>query len=270
MIVLTQITDTLQVVLGSSITTNQLSCVASWRDITSTPTYTPGRSLAATNSTTDVSLVASPAASTQRLIDYISIYNHDTENATVTVKIDDGGTEYVIAVQEIRPGQTLIYTSDSGFSVIGTPVESDWTYVTLTGDELNSTVTATNTALTFTPDASSKYEIEGRFYLQSAATTTGVRWGLVWPSGVDQNAAMGVSPNSSTAAAYRFWGNTAAANVAATGVAVINEGIYGGLQALMVTSATPSGSFTVTLASEIAASEVRIMQNSFIRYRKYV
>jgi hypothetical protein len=80
---------------------------------------------------------------------------------------------------------------------------------------------------------------------------------------------MGLSPNTVTAASYRFWGSTAAANIAATGIGVINEGFYGELQALMVVGASPGGVFGVTLASEIATSEVRIMQNSFIRYRTF-
>lgn len=283
MIILSSTTDKIQVILTGAVTTNQLQCVASWRDITSTPTYTPGRSVVITNNTTDVDFVTAPSASTQRLIDYISIYNADTVAATVILKFDASGTDYTLARQQIAPGETLYYSRETGFSVSGvatgeefTTLEKaklasvkEWTYVTLATAELNSTTSAINTALQFSPVASSRYEIEGRFYLQSAATTTGVRWGLAWPTGLIQNAALGLSPSSATAGTYRFWGNTAAANVAATGVAVINEGFYGELQALMVTGGSPSGAFTVTLASEIAASEARIMGNSFIRYRTY-
>jgi hypothetical protein len=284
MIILSQTSDKIQVILAGAVTTNQLQCVASWRDITGTPTYTPGRSVALTNDTTDVDFVASPAASTQRLIDYISIFNADTDTAVVTLKFDASGTDYILANQQIAPGETLYYFRETGFSVSGVAAGESftttekaklsslqgWTYVILATAELTSATTpAINTALQFSPIANTRYEIEGRFYLQSAAVTTGVRWGLVWPTGLNQNAAMGISPSSATAGTYRFWGNTAAANVAATGVAVANEGIYGELQALLVTGATPSGAFTVTLATEIAASEARIMENSFIRYRTY-
>jgi hypothetical protein len=283
MIVLSATTDKIQVVLSSTVTTSQLHCMASWRDITSTPTYTPGRSVVLTNGTTDVDFVASPAASTQRLIDYISVFNSDTSASTVTIKLDASGTDYTLIKQQIAPGETLVYTSDSGFFVIGTPAGEefttaeksklaglkDWTYVTLASNELNSTTTAITSALQFSPAASTRYEIEGRFFLQSAATTTGVRWGLVWPSGLTQNAAWGVSPNTLVAFTSRFWGNTTAQAVLATGIGVINEGFYGQLQALMVVGASPGGVFGVTLASEIAASEVRIMQNSFIRYRTF-
>lgn len=62
MLVLTETTDNLQVVLAGAITTNQLRCVSSWRDVTASA-YTPGRTLINTNSTTDVTVVGSPAAS---------------------------------------------------------------------------------------------------------------------------------------------------------------------------------------------------------------
>lgn len=118
MIVLTESTDTLQVVLGGSITTNQLRCVSSWRDITTTA-YTPGRTVTNTNNTTDVNLVGSPAASTQRVVDFISIYNADTVAQTITVKFDANGTEYVIWSGELLPGATLTYGDGSGFAVVG-------------------------------------------------------------------------------------------------------------------------------------------------------
>jgi hypothetical protein len=283
MLVLPSDLDTIIVTLAAPVATNQLPCVASWRDITSTPTYTPGSTAANTNGTTEVAIVPSPASSTKRLIDFISIYNADTAAVTVNVFFGQGLSNFKLISQQLAPGETLTYTSESGFFVIGTPSGEefttaeksklaglqDWTYVTLASNELNSTTTAVTTALQFSPAASTRYEIEGRFFLQAAATTTGVRWGLVWPTGLTQNAAMALSPNTLTAAAYRFWGNTAAANVAATGIGVINEGFYGELQALMVVGASPGGVFGVTLASEIATSEVRIMQNSFIRYRTF-
>jgi hypothetical protein len=146
---------------------------------------------------------------------------------------------------------------------------ADWTYVFLATAEISTSVTAANTALFFVPVASKRYEIEVRLYMQAAATTTGVRFGIRWPTaGVDQNAAWMISPSSVTAGTFRFWGNTALANVAATGVAVANEGIWGGGFAMMVTGVTTTGNFIITLATEIAGSQARLMENSFIRYRE--
>jgi hypothetical protein len=109
MIVLDTTTDNLQVVLNAAITTNQLQCVSSWRDITTTG-YTPGRTVTNTNSTTDVNLVPAPAASTQRVIDTISIYNNDTVVAYVTVKLDANGTERILTRVPLAAGERLEYS----------------------------------------------------------------------------------------------------------------------------------------------------------------
>jgi hypothetical protein len=114
MIVLDTTTKKLQVVLGGAITTNQLQCVASWRDRTST-TFVAGATEANTNSGTDVDLVAAPAASTQRLIDFVNIYNRDTVSATVTVKIDISGTEYILWKGTLVPDEVLQYIDGTGW-----------------------------------------------------------------------------------------------------------------------------------------------------------
>lgn len=114
MLILTETTDNLQVVLSGNVTTNQLQCVASWRDITTT-TYTPGRTLVSTNNTTDVNLVPAPAASTQRVIDMISVYNADTVPALVTIKLDANGTEYILYKQTIANGEFIKYIEGAGW-----------------------------------------------------------------------------------------------------------------------------------------------------------
>ena len=149
------------------------------------------------------------------------------------------------------------------------PTGSDpWNYVKLA---VNATTTGTaniDTALAFAPPALSTVVFECQLFLRAAATTTGARPGLKWPTvGVLQNIARAESPSSATAAALRFWGNTAAANAAATGVAVANEGLFGQIQGTIVTGPVVTGNLIVTLASEVAASEVRIMANSWLRWR---
>ena len=91
MIILSATTDTIQAVLGGAVTTNQMQAFACWRDITTTA-YTPGRTQISTNNTTDVDVVGSPGASTQRAIDFISVYNADTVAQTLTVnRVGDRG-----------------------------------------------------------------------------------------------------------------------------------------------------------------------------------
>ena len=117
MLVLTVETDKIQAVLGGAVTANQLQCFASWRDITTT-TYVPGRTPVNTNDTTDVDVVGSPGASTQRVIDLINIYNKDTANALVTVKLDANGTEYILWKNYLAPDEVLCYQDGKGWTVV--------------------------------------------------------------------------------------------------------------------------------------------------------
>jgi len=142
-----------------------------------------------------------------------------------------------------------------------------WTYVRLLADFSTSGTANANTLLAFTPLANTMYEIEGRFLLQCDVVTTGPRPGISWPGGALQDGAWMVAPSSATAFVSRFWGAPTTFNAANTGLPVINEGFYGQVSALLRMGGSPTGDFTITLASEIAASAVRIMANSFIRYR---
>ena len=122
MIILTETTDNLQVVLAANPVANQLQCMSVWRDITPT-TYVPGRTLSLTNNTSDVNITPAPAASTQRVIDFLSIYNSDTESAIVTIKLDANGTEYILYKDTVEPGRTLNYADKVGFYITGLSIK---------------------------------------------------------------------------------------------------------------------------------------------------
>lgn len=117
MIVLSQTTDKIQIVLSATVATNQAQCATSWRDITSAPSYTAGRSLANTNNTTDVDLIAAPAAGAQRVIDYISAYNADTAAITITVKYDASGTDYILWKGTLQTLERLEYENGKGWTI---------------------------------------------------------------------------------------------------------------------------------------------------------
>jgi len=114
MIVLSQTTDRLQIILGNVVTTNQLRCISSWRDRTST-TFTADKTVILTNNTTSVNLVSGPSASTQRLIDFVSVYNSDTVTATVTIIFNDNGTDYVMLKVLLLPDERIEYTEGRGW-----------------------------------------------------------------------------------------------------------------------------------------------------------
>ncbi len=197
MLILTETTDRLQIVLGGSVTTNQLRCMSSWRDITTTA-YTPGRTLVLTNNTTDVDLVAPPGGSTQRVIDFVSIYNFDTVSQTVTVKFDANGTEYILWKGILAPGEKLEYTDGNGFYVYGVNglikilqqvapyVANNLNIVVLAADVINNNGVANTiqdvTGLSFSVIAAETYWFEFVIPYTSAATTTGSRWAINGPA----------------------------------------------------------------------------------------
>jgi hypothetical protein len=107
----------LQAVLSGAVTTNQLPCMVSYSDDNGT-TYVGATQLTNTNSTTAVDICAAPGASTVRDIDYLSIRNRDTVAATVTVMLDDNGTDYEIVKAALAVGDQLVYVHGSGWSTL--------------------------------------------------------------------------------------------------------------------------------------------------------
>jgi len=65
--------------------------------------------LVLTNSTTDVTVVTAPAASTIRMVSSITVYNADTVSATVELKIDVSATEKRLVSQILIAGESLVY-----------------------------------------------------------------------------------------------------------------------------------------------------------------
>lgn len=114
MIILSNTTDSLQVVLGGAITTNQLRCYVSYRDTTSS-TITPNRAVTNTNGTTPVTLLSAPASLSQKIVDYLSIYNADTATAVVSVYINSSSVTYELIDTILNPGEKLEFQEGHGF-----------------------------------------------------------------------------------------------------------------------------------------------------------
>lgn len=172
MLILTQTTDSLQVVLSASATT-QAQCFVSYRNTTSS-SITPLRTVTNTNNTTAVTLVSSPSASNQRVVDYVSIYNANSSDITPTILFNDNGTTYPLFSATIAPGEKIEYHEGSGFSVIGFNggskntieystynVTVPWTTVVLTSNVINNNATANTyediTGLSFTASTTGTY-----------------------------------------------------------------------------------------------------------------
>lgn len=120
MIYLDSPNKSLKVVLASSVTTNQVEVMTNFYDVTpqnTTTTRRGGVQTASSNNTTDVSIVDAPALQgIIRNIETITINNKDTVNATIIVKLDDGGVQKVLVRQSIRTNETLQYSENTGWT----------------------------------------------------------------------------------------------------------------------------------------------------------
>lgn len=118
MLVLSTTGDNIELVLGAAVTTSQPQCFAAWRDITTTA-FAPGRLGVNANSTTAVNIVPAPAGSTQRVVDFISVYNADTKPVEATIRFDLSGAETILFKGWIGVGEVLVYVDGSGWHKIG-------------------------------------------------------------------------------------------------------------------------------------------------------
>ena len=89
----------------------------SWVDMT-TSAFTPGASQGTINTAGTTVLVAAPAASTQRGIKAVSVFNRHASTAqTVTVKIDVSGTEYSLFKATLMAGESLQWSDGNEWAV---------------------------------------------------------------------------------------------------------------------------------------------------------
>lgn len=142
-------TVVLQAVLGGAVATTQPQATVCASDHTSPSTYeglAPVRT--ALNSTTDVTILSAPAASTIRDVDYLSIFNRDTASITVTIKYDQSGADTIILTTTIATLETLLYVHGIG-----------WNVLTATGGIKTPGGTVTSVAFTATP--SGVFDVSG-------------------------------------------------------------------------------------------------------------
>ena len=282
MIILSETTDNLQVVLGGAITTNQLQCFTAWRDRTST-TFVAGRTVINTNSTTDQTIAAAPAASTQRVIDYISIYNNDTVNATVTVKLDANGTEYILFKVTLAATEKLEYHEGQGFKVIASTgavkqsinqganaSSSGLTAVVLGSDVTNNNAVANTiadvTGLSFSVTNGKTYYFKFIIWYTAAATTTGSRWGVNCSAGTAATLSLTseytlTTTTSTRNANIQAFDSPAASN--ATSVVAMNKAMIEG-----IFTANADGTFIARFASEVSNSAIVAKAGSVCYYQQ--
>lgn len=279
MIILSATTDKIQVVLGGSVTANQLECLATWRDVT-TDTFTPGRTIAVTNNTSDVDIVGSPSSSTQRVVDHISVYNKDTVSATVTVKFDANGTEYILFKALVDTGEKVEYTNEGGWKVLtnvgsiktsvnqgSAPTTTGRSITVLSSDVVNNNGTANTiadvTGLSFAVTSGKTYWFRFAITYTSAASTTGSRWAINGPSAsylayASSYTLTATSWTFNNAVAYDIPAASNATSLTAGNVAII-EGII---------KPSANGTVIARFASEISGSAITAKAGSLVEYQE--
>ena len=123
-----------------------------------------------------------------------------------------------------------------------------WTYVKVTVDQTVSAATPTATLLTFTPAASTLYEVEGQLWLQSSSVTTGPQPGIEWNTGNDDGVAHILSTDATTTGAMANITNGVDAQVGATTFPDTTNSYPAQVKASFKTGGAPAGAFSITLA----------------------
>lgn len=200
MIKLDTTTRKIQAVLSGAVTANQLPCTVSYSDDNGT-TYVGGTQLTNTNSTTAVDICAAPGASTVRDIDYLSIRNRDTAAATVTVMLDDNGTDYEIVKATLAVGDQLVYTHSDGWRALDANGNAKTSLSGATESQVqNSTlitltsVAGTDTITAGAPDPFTAYTNGQEFSFIAAGTNTGAA-----TLNIDSVGAIDIKKNGGTA-----------------------------------------------------------------------
>jgi hypothetical protein len=284
MIILTQISDKIQAVLGATVTTNQIRCFASYRDTTST-TITPVRNVVLTNNVTSVDIVGAPSASTQRIVDYMSFYNSDTVTQTITIAFSDNGTIYILFKAAIDTGEKIEYQEGQGFKVLTVTGAIKTSYTLGTGTVspylqsvvINSDVTNSNaiantiadiTGLSFAVTAGTKYYFRFYIWYTAAATTTGSRFSVNGPAFTYLNYTSRYSLTTTTDTTntlLQAYDLPAASNASSATTTAGNLALIEG-----VVQPSASGTFIARFASEVLSSAIVAKAGSSCQYQALV
>ena len=240
MLILATTTDKIQVLLTSAITTNQLDCIATYKDISTTAYSGSSPTLVTTNNTTAVDLVEAPASNVQRIVDFISVYNADTANATVTVRINRNGSTGVLFRCTLATNELLLYVEGKGWNIH------------LSSGLSKQSLTYNNSNISSNPN----YLINSSFEVAQAATSATITAGTARPT-----ASIGY-PVVDSWFCYSVGGNPTIAQVAGSGAtpnrlqltgaaSITSVGIGQRLEAIDTTSLALK---TVTLSFECSNS----------------
>lgn len=278
MLILTTTTDTLETLLGA-VPVSGLPCFVAYRDVNTTD-YTPGRQTTSLTTNTVTGVLNSPAVNTQRVVDFVNIFNPNAAAISVSVRIKIGGVPFNLTTVVLATGERLEYQDGSGWSVytvsgaikqslnqgVNSPFTGN-TRVVLGADVVNNNAVANSiadvTGLSFPVTNGLRYFFKFVIRYNAAATTTGSRWAINGPS---QNELAYVSRYGLTATTETLnyasaYDIPAASNASSVFANAANVSIIQG-----VIRPTADGTVIARFASEIASSAITAMAGSFVDY----
>ena len=278
MLILSANNQSIEVVLaGSSVA--PLPVVVSYKSVL-TGSADAVAQLSTTNGTTAVTVLAAPAAGDRNMVELLSVYNPNTDPAVLTVRIDQGGTKFVLAKVTLALDERLEFTEFAGFRVMtsvgsvktsinqgASPVTAGYNRVSLASDVTNDSATANTiqdvTGLSFPVAAAVRTAFRFVIDYTAAATTTGSRWTINGP-GLDRlsyRSRYGLTRISETVNngldAYDL---PAASNVASAATGA-NLAVVEGIIVPAV-----DGTVIARFASEIASSAIVAKAGSYVDY----
>jgi len=106
--------ETIELVLGASVTTSQATFSCSFNEFSSTA-FTGNETNGTSNNTTAVTLVASPSSGFKRQVRELIIENNDTASMTVTVRFNNTSVTRIIMKATLAVGDSLTYTASGGW-----------------------------------------------------------------------------------------------------------------------------------------------------------
>lgn len=275
MLVLPNDTWSLQIVLSGS-TVAPLPVLLSSR-IFDSAAYTADAVSTETAGTTPVTILT--GSSTQdKVVDFVSVFNPNVANATVTIRTNVSGTVRVLTTVILGQNERLEY--DGGWKVLASTgaiktslnqganaAESGESKVVLASDVTNNNATANTlqdvTGLSFPVVAGQRYFFEFQVRYTAAATTTGSRWTISGPGITELTYSSRYSLTSTSQTVNE--GLTAFDLPAASSASsATTTGNLANLLGVFVPSA--DGTVILRFASEISASAIVAKAGSHVRY----
>lgn len=259
-------TDKLQLITDAAVT---VDVHADWIDRdTAAFTQTLGRTNTAISTATTTDIVATPGATTTRIVKTLHIRNkHATSSVGVTVQFDQNATLFELHKVTLLAGEMLEYVEGIGFFVAQTTRKAQFLR-RVTADSIHATAAtfADVTGLTCPVQSGKHYNFIAHLWHIGNATTTGAQFAINGPTMTAMRiSGMDTILGSLTAATM----GSPTTDVTTRDVAVIAEttGAATVVLAIMDGWINPSadGTFAVRATSEVTvAAGLTVKQGSFL------